>query len=131
MKTAFQTMRTPPSAFLFCALSVAVFAADPAGIPEPPLVIYGTVTAGAANQPVTITSVTLPVTNTPETTGKLLCVDLTLPAVTTSETWAAAHFPNPAAPGAGRTADPDGDGQTNEQEYTAGNTGDAAIDFDF
>jgi hypothetical protein len=34
--------------------------------------------------------------------------------------WAAAHFPNPNAPNAAQTADPDGDGQTNEQEFLAG-----------
>ena len=36
--SAFQTMRKPTSCFLFCAFSVAAFAADPPGIPEPPLV---------------------------------------------------------------------------------------------
>jgi hypothetical protein len=63
---------------------------------------------------------TVSLSNSPQTNGKIWRVDLTLPAVTTYESWAAAHFPNPAAPETARTADPDGDGQTNEQEHTAG-----------
>lgn len=63
---------------------------------------------------------TLPLTNTPATNGKMLRVDLTLPALDAYADWAAAHFPNPNAPNAARTADPDGDGATNEQEFLAG-----------
>ena len=47
-------------------------------------------------------------------------MDLSLLASVSYEQWAATHFTNPAAPEAARTADPDGDGAMNEQEYTAG-----------
>ena len=52
--------------------------------------------------------------NSPQTNGKIWRVDLTLPAAPTYEEWVAANFTNPAAPEAARTADPDGDGATNE-----------------
>ena len=63
---------------------------------------------------------TLPLTNSPATSGKMLRVELTLPPLDPYAAWAAANFPNPNAPNAARTADADGDGATNEQEYLAG-----------
>lgn len=55
------------------------------------------------------------------TRGKVVRVDLAInPPTDPYETWAAGFFGNAASPNAARTADPDGDGLTNEQEYLAG-----------
>ena len=204
----------PLSLVVLCvALQGAALAIDPPAIPEPPVVLYGTVTDSGTNQPVTISSVTwqvtdgtesatftvtsapparivmqdgqsfyllevpfetrvvqngagqtitlvrqgqslelktpspnytltpfingraatirsvggtpasgstLPLSNTPAVNGKMLRVDLTLPPSDPYAAWAATHFPDPNSPGAARTADPDGDGATNQQEFLAG-----------
>jgi hypothetical protein len=62
----------------------------------------------------------LTLTNSPATNGRMLRVELTLPPLDPYADWAAAYFPNPNAPNAGRAADADGDGATNEQELLAG-----------
>ncbi len=200
---------------IFCCgvLCGTAFAADPPGIPEPPLVIYGTVTDGGTNQPVTITSVTWQVTdgsesatlsaastpparviiqsgqsfylaeipfdtrtvqnpvgqpltlprngqslelkspgpgytlipvingrratirsigstpassatlllsNSMETFGRMLRVELALPPLGSYVAWALTQFPDPDSPDAAPTADLDYDGQTNEAEFVAG-----------
>lgn len=56
---------------------------------------------------------------TPPTQGRMIQVDLYInqdPYLT----WALQHFGDPNLPGAAKNMDPDGDGQTNEQEYLAG-----------
>jgi hypothetical protein len=56
---------------------------------------------------------------TPATQGRMMRVDLWInedPYLS----WAAQYFPNPNDPNAARTADPDHDGFTNEQELAAG-----------
>lgn len=62
----------------------------------------------------------LTISNDPATNGKMLRVDLTLPPADPYAVWAAANFSDINAPSAARTADPDGDGATNEQEWAAG-----------
>jgi hypothetical protein len=58
---------------------------------------------------------------TSQTRGRVVRVDLAiLPPADTYELWAAAMFGNANLPQAARTADPDGDGMTNEQEWAAG-----------
>jgi hypothetical protein len=58
---------------------------------------------------------------TSQTRGRVVRVDLAiLPPADSYELWAAAIFGDANLPQAARTADPDGDGMTNEQEWAAG-----------
>jgi hypothetical protein len=206
-------MRSSLHALCFTLLGLGQGLAQIPAIPEPPIVLYGTVTDKTNNQPVTITSVTWQVTDgttnrsysaatlpatriisngqsfymlevpqetrvvqngagqitlqpsgngfevkspapaytltatingklatikavdsnsqpagtanaaisgyTPATQGVMMRADLWInedPYLT----WAAGYFPNPNAPEAAKTADPDRDGFTNEQELAAG-----------
>lgn len=58
---------------------------------------------------------------TSATRGRAIRVDLAIvPPLNDFASWAAGFFPNPNAPEAARTADPDNDGLTNEDEFAAG-----------
>ena len=76
-------------------------------------------TVDAATQPANTPSVSFS-DYTPATQGRMTRVDLTLKPLDPYADWAALNFPNPNDPKASRTADPDGDGATNEQEFLAG-----------
>jgi hypothetical protein len=53
--------------------------------------------------------------------GRVIRVDLSIiPVATDFESWAALHFGSASHPNAARTADPDGDGLKNEDEFAAG-----------
>lgn len=55
------------------------------------------------------------------TRGRVIRVDLAItPGLGSYDTWASSIFGNPNLPEAARTADPDGDGLTNEGEFSAG-----------
>lgn len=58
---------------------------------------------------------------TAATRGRAIRVDLAvLPPVNDFNSWATSFFGNPNAPEAARTADPDGDNRTNQDEFAAG-----------
>ncbi|MEZ5326896.1 MAG: hypothetical protein R3F19_17745 [Verrucomicrobiales bacterium] len=59
---------------------------------------------------------------TPVTQGRMVRVDLYIneTAADPYASWVAVHFADPDSPNAARTADPDHDGQTNEEEFAAG-----------
>lgn len=62
----------------------------------------------------------LRLTNSPESSGRMLRVELTLPPEGSYTSWALTQFPDPDSPKSLPTADPDQDGQTNEAEFAAG-----------
>ena len=75
-------------------------------------------TVDGTNQPATTTTVAFS-DYTPATQGRMMRVELWInedPYLT----WAAGYFVDPNSPNAAKTADPDHDGFTNEQEFAAG-----------